>query len=266
MPTLPLADPTDPRAAELARRFAALALDRSRVRLDGLHPLKHGLRFGAAIELAVSPDKPALLALARELCPDLLERLEALVEPVSPTLFAALAPAPPSPVLAIARRPPAFDPSALLASPDAAPIVLLERPVHAGNLGAVVRVAGALEALAVLTLGGPDPWVPVALRGSSGLHFAIPVQRLEALPERLDRPIVAFHADGRPLDRAAFPPRAILAFGSERHGLSEVIRRRASDLLAIPMRPGVSSLNLATAAAIVLWTWRLGLSGRPGAR
>lgn len=266
MPTPPSVDPTDPRAAELARRFAALALDRSRVRLDGLHPLKHGLRFGAAIELAVSSDKPALLALARELCPDLLERLDALVEPVSPTLFAALAPAPPSPVLAIARRPPPFDPGTLLASADSAPIVLLDRPVHAGNLGAVVRVAGALEALAVVTLGGPDPWVPVALRGSSGLHFAIPVERLEALPERLDRPIVAFHADGRPLDRAAFPPRAVLAFGSERHGLSEAIRRRASDLLAIPMRPGVSSLNLATAAAIVLWTWRLGLSGRPGAR
>lgn len=252
------------RATSITARFAALDGDPERVRLDGLHPLKHGLRFGATIELAVSPDKPALLALTRELCPDLLARLDALVEPVTPSLFAALGPTPPSPVLAIARRPAPVDPERLLAQQGAAPLVLLDRPVHAGNLGAVVRVAGALGAAGVLTLGGPDPWVPVALRGSSGLHFAIPVQRLDRLPERLERPLLAFHADGRPLEAAGFPRGAILAFGSERHGLSAAIRDRASALVAIPMRAGVSSLNLATAAAIALWEARRRLPREPG--
>lgn len=253
--------PDASRGAEIARRFAQLAQDPSRVRLDGLHPLKHGLRFGAAIELAVSPDKAALMALAQVLCPDLVARLEALVESVAPSLFAALGPPPPSPVLAIARRPPAIEPEQLLASPDPAPIVLLERPVHAGNLGAVVRVAAALEAAAVLTVGGVDPWAPAALRGSSGLHFAVPVVRLEQLPELGTRPLFAFHADGRPLDAQPIPKGAVLAFGSERHGLSDALRRRAQALLAIPMRRGVSSLNLATAVAIALWSVRLGLCG-----
>ncbi|MCS6879282.1 MAG: TrmH family RNA methyltransferase [Geminicoccaceae bacterium] len=253
-------DPEAARSAAIARSFAALARDPSRLRLDGLHPLKHGLRFGAEVELAVSPDKEALLALARELCPDLVERLRALVEPVPPALFAALGPPPPSPVLAIARRPPSPDAALLLDDPDPAPIVLLERPVHAGNLGAVVRVAAALGARAVLALGGADPWTPAALRGSSGLHFAIPVLRLEEPPELGDRPLLAFHAEGDPLDAAPLPVRAVFAFGSERHGLSPSLRARARALLAIPMRPGVSSLNLATAVAIALWTFGLGLS------
>ncbi len=244
------------RTPSLAARFAALAADGTRVRLDGLHPLKHALRFRGTVELAVSPDKPALLALARELCPDLLPALDALVEPVAPTLFAALAPPPPSPVLAIARRP-RVDPHALLAAADPAPIVLLDRPVHAGNLGAVVRVAAALGAAGVLCLGGVDPWTPTALRGSSGLHFALPVAHLEALPVPPPRPLVVLHPEGRPLAGAEdLPERALLAFGSERHGLDPTLRARAERILAIPMRPGVSSLNLATAAAIVLWTAR----------
>jgi TrmH family RNA methyltransferase len=255
------------RAPSIAARFAALADDPARVRLEGLHPLKHALRFGGEVELAVSPDPRALLALARTLCPDLLERLEALVEPVPAGLFAALGPPPPSPVLAIARRP-RVDTSALLAPSGPAPVLLLDRPVHAGNLGAVVRVAAALGAAGVLTLGGVDPWSPAALRGSSGLHFALPVARLERLGEPVERPLVALHPEGPILDPAAptaLPPGALLAFGSERHGLDPALRARAGAVLAIPMRPGVSSLNLATAAAIVLWEARRRLPPEPRA-
>ena len=49
----------------------------------------------------------------------------------------------------------------------------------------------------------------------------------------------------------------MLAFGSEREGLSADLLARAERLLTVPMRPGVSSLNLATAAAVVLYASRL---------
>ena len=52
------------------------------------------------------------------------------------------------------------------------------------------------------------------------------------------------------------PPRSVLAFGTERHGLSEELTERAEQLIRIPMRDGVSSLNLATAVAAVLFSWR----------
>ena len=61
------------------------------------------------------------------------------------------------------------------------------------------------------------------------------------------------------IEPGAIPMRAILAFGSERRGLSPALRARAARRIAIPMRQGVSSLNLATAVAVVLYAWRLGL-------
>lgn len=212
------------------------------VQLSGFHALKHALRFGAVIERAAAPDPAAVVALAARLAPDLVTALGALLE-ADPAL---------AEVEATARRP-AVRLEAILALPGR--VVLLERPTHLGNLGAVIRVAAAAGAAAVLTTGPADPWHKQALRGAAGLQFALPVLRLDALPE-VERPIVALDPEGEPLAAAAVPDDAILAFGSERSGLSTALRARAALTLAIPMRPGVSSLNLATAAAVALYCGR----------
>ena len=240
----------------LAERFRAARRDPALAVLEGLHPLKHALRFGAEPLEVVSPDPEALLRLVAELAPDLGERVRALVRPVSAGEFAALAPSPPSsPVLALARRP-AVDLGDALARAPAAPVIVLEDPTHAGNIGAVVRVAAAAGAAAVLCVGGQDPWRPAALRGGAGLQFALPVLRVEALPE-YGRAVVALHPDGAPLRPGVLPPGALLAFGSERRGLSSALLERAALRVSIPMRAGVSSLNLATAVAIALYVDRL---------
>jgi TrmH family RNA methyltransferase len=127
----------------------------------------------------------------------------------------------------------------------------LEEPRHLGNLGACVRVAAAAAAAGVLTTGPQDPWHPDALRGSAGLHFALPVHRVRAIPAS-DRPLIALDPEGEPL--GDIPPRAILAFGTERDGLSAELLARADARVALPMAPGVSSLNLATAVAATLYT------------
>jgi TrmH family RNA methyltransferase len=75
----------------------------------------------------------------------------------------------------------------------------------------------------------------------------------------VSREIVAFDPDGEPAGHLRLGAGAILAFGSERGGLSPELLRRARHRVAIPMRPGVSSLNLATAVAVVLY----GLAGGP---
>jgi len=49
----------------------------------------------------------------------------------------------------------------------------------------------------------------------------------------------------------------VLAFGTERHGLSRELLESADARISIPMRAGVSSLNLATSVAAVLFAWRL---------
>ncbi len=204
----------------------------------------------------VATDPERLQALAQELAPDLEAWVRASVPAIEREIFEQLAPVPPETgVIAIAFRP-QVDVAALL-EPASAPVVLLENPAHLGNIGAVVRVAAAAGAAGVLTTGTRDPWQPAALRGSAGLHYTLPVARIDALAPAA-RPIVALHPDGEPLSADAIPPGAILAFGTERGGLSPALRRRAQVQLAIPMRAGVSSLNLATAVAVVLYARRPG--------
>ena len=79
--------------------------------------------------------------------------------------------------------------------------------------------------------------------------------RIDLLPDT-DRPLLAIDPEGEPLRADLMPDRAILAFGSERRGLSPAILARADRRIAIPMRPGVSSLNLASAVAVVLYACR----------
>jgi TrmH family RNA methyltransferase len=132
--------------------------------------------------------------------------------------------------------------------------VVLENPRNLGNLGACVRVAAAAGAAGVLCLGRTDPWHPEALRGSAGLHYALPVLGLAELPV-LERPLVAVDPAGEELARGSLPPASALAFGSERRGLSDELLERAELRLRIPMRANVSSLNLATAVAAALYAW-----------
>lgn len=242
--------------AAAARRFRSARRDRALAVLEGFHALKHALRFGAQLQEVAAVDPAALEQLAAELAPDVAGALTALARPVSEEELAALVPqAPRTGVVAIAARP-AFDLGAVLADPRPDPIVLLEQPRNMGNMGACVRVAAAADAAAVLTTGPNDPWHPDAIRGGAGLHFALPVAAVGDAPQG-DRPLVAIDPEGEELRPAALPERAVLAFGTERHGLSEELLARADLRLGIPMRPGVSSLNLATSVAAVLFARRL---------
>ncbi len=239
----------------LIRRYRRARRDPNLAVLEGFHALKHALRFGADVQEAVAVDAAQLHELAAELAPDLGAALSDRTAPVPAAVLAELVPqAPRTGVVAIARRPD-VDPAAVLAERRPEPVVLLEDPRTMGNMGACVRVAAAADAAGVLTTGPNDPWHPDALRGAAGLHFALPVAAVTELPES-DRPLVAIDPGGEDLRPGKLPARAILAFGTERYGLSEALLERADARLGIPMRAGVSSLNLATAVAAVLFSAR----------
>jgi TrmH family RNA methyltransferase len=252
--------PSDPLAAlRQARRDPDLVL------IEGFHALKHALRFGAEILRAAITDPEEVHKLAAVLAPDILERLPPQTPVVSPErMQAAGLKAPITGVLALARRP-AVDVPAVLADPRPAPVVLLERPRGLGNIGWCVRTAAAANVAGLLTTGIHDPWCPAAVRIGVGLQFALPVARVADDPSSgypknlLDsrRPLVAVDTQGETVRPSRLPPRAILAFGTERHGLSEQLLAHAQARVSLPMRPGVSSLNLATSVAALLYAWRL---------
>jgi TrmH family RNA methyltransferase len=251
----------------LIPRFGGARRDRSLVVLEGFHPLKHALRFGANVLEVACSDPEELDRLAGALAPDLADRLRSIARPVDPAVFEQLAPlAPSTGVIGLAERP-AIDAATVLADRRELPVVMLEDPRDLGNMGACVRVAAAADIAGVLSTGGHDPWHPDALRGAAGLHYALPVLRVGDLAaiEAAERPLLAVDPGGDPLALERLPPRALLAFGGERYGLSDTLARRADARVSIPMRAGVSSLNLATSVAAVLFAWRLARAAAPRA-
>lgn len=220
--------------------------------LEGFHAIKHALRFGAQVLGAWTADPQALEDLRKRLAPD----IQIPAQVVDAAALREVVPR--GQVVAVARKPAQPDPDTVLAGPGH--VVLLEDPRHLGNLGAVVRVAAAAGAAGVMTTGRLDPWHPDALRGSAGLHFALPVHHLRALRTG-GRQLVALDPDGEPLMPEALPRAAILAFGTERDGLSDEVLSVAERRVALPMAPGVSSLNLATAVAATLYALGFATAG-----
>ncbi|WP_030374481.1 TrmH family RNA methyltransferase [Streptomyces rimosus] len=248
------------------RRWRASAGDPASVLLDGFHALKHALRFGGDVRQVLTGDKAALLALAGELADDLTGTLDVLAEQVPLAALRTLLPkVHPTGVAALAVRPDAeANLARLRAAPRPSPVVLLENPRNLGNIGAVVRLAAGFGATGVVTTGSLDPWHPNAVRGSAGLHFASAVERL-TLPELPPGPLYALDPEGADIRTVTFPDDAILAFGSERQGISDELRERATALVAVPMQARVSSFNLATSVAMGLFHWMSRASVAPAA-
>ena len=193
-----------------ARRSPDLAV------LEGFHALKHALRFGAEILEVVAGDPEHLEQLASTLAPDLEGRFRELATQEG---------LPKDEVITVARRP-RFDLEAALRRPG--PVVYLEAPRHLGNLGAAIRVAAAADAAAVLTSGHNDPWHPDAIRGSAGLHFALPVARTRRAaarpPADRDRP----RGRGAP-GPARLDPRLRLRAPRPQRGTAQERRRAGQD-------------------------------------
>ena len=233
--------------------FAAARSNDDVVVLEGFHAVKHCLRFGGEPRDLVTDDIANLTALATLQAPDLLDAIMSMTTTISNELMRKLVPrAPASRLLAIADivRPSL---QRLFETSDR-PVVLLDDPRAANNLGAVIRVAAATGVAAVATIGSIDPWSSAAVRASAGLHYALPVAHLTAIDIPRSSAVIGFDTDGELMPiGAALPPRAVLAFGNERHGLSNLMMERADQRWRLPMRVGVSSLNLATSVAAVLY-------------
>lgn len=228
-----------------------------RVALEGFHAIKHALRFGAELEDLVTTDAAEVEQLRRTLAPDLDLAAAGLQEVEQARWDELVGRELPSPLYATAARP-SGDVGEVVGRPGV--VVLLEQPRHLGNLGAVVRVAAAAGGAGVLTTGDADPWHPMAVRAAAGLHFAIGVihttlVQATTAARAAGRGIVAVDAGRGARDLRTDPPAPtdLLLLGTERHGLSDAALAAADRRVRIPMRTDVSSLNLATAAAVVLY-------------
>jgi TrmH family RNA methyltransferase len=137
-------------------------------------------------------------------------------------------------------------------------VLVLDAVQDPGNFGTMVRTAEALGAAGVLALPGTvDAWNPKVVRAAMGSSFRLPVVAAgwdEAAPwlEREGYAVLA-SAVGAPPVGADRPERAALVVGNEGAGVSAETRARAAREVGIPLRGRAESLNVGSAASILLY-------------
>ena len=140
----------------------------------------------------------------------------------------------------------------------------LEAVRDPGNLGSILRTADAAGGAGVILVGGTcDPFSVEAVRASMGAIFATPfaqaeLEELDAWRKAAGLPLIGASLNTRERhDEPSAQNGAVLLLGNEQAGLSDEAERRCDALVRVPMRGKADSLNLAAAAAIVLYDfWR----------
>lgn len=140
-------------------------------------------------------------------------------------------------------------------------VVVCWQVADPGNLGTVLRSADAAGADAVVcTAGSVDPRSPKAVRASAGSLFHLPVVA-DAEPPAV---VAACRAHGLQVVAADsggatsytdvdFTRPTALLLGNEAHGLPPESLAAADVVAAVPILGGAESLNLAAAAAVIVY-------------
>jgi RNA methyltransferase, TrmH family len=218
--------------------------------------LQSGLKLAACFhEPDPTPRAQKLIGeMASRGCP-LYPALRAALETVSDTVNT-------QGLIVIAERPESDFDRALQARDGVAPLVVcLDSAQDPGNFGTIVRTAEAAGASGVVaTKGSVDAFAPKTLRSSMGSAFRLPIViGVEAEDLALARSaaklrMVATTAGGETVysDYDWRRP-SIVVFGNEARGVGRELLERCDERLRIPLRAPVESLNVAAAAAVILF-------------
>ena len=130
-----------------------------------------------------------------------------------------------------------------------------------GNAGTVLRAADAFGADALATTAGSvDLESPKAVRASAGSLFHLPVIGGVPWPRLAgalrDRDLLLIGADPHAeatVDQVPLERPCALVLGNEAHGLPEQVRGDLHHLARLPQYGRAESLNLAAAAAVLLY-------------
>lgn len=122
-----------------------------------------------------------------------------------------------------------------------------------GNLGAIVRTARAFGFDGMLLLAGSvDLFNDKVLRASKGHALFMP-HKYGSIEDLEGYQVIA--ADSRGGGPSPCDPPFALVFGSEAHGVSPDVLKKAKRV-GIAMQEGVESLNVGVAAGILLYEYR----------
>jgi 23S rRNA (guanosine2251-2'-O)-methyltransferase len=140
-------------------------------------------------------------------------------------------------------------------------VVALDRIQDPQNLGAICRSAECAGALGVVLAERRAAEVtPAVCKASAGAVEHLAVARVTNLADFLTRAkqagawcYGAAAQRGRPFREPDYGPRVVLVLGAEGRGLGPRVARCCDELVSIPLRGKVGSLNVGAAAAVLMY-------------
>lgn len=167
----------------------------------------------------------------------------------------------PQGIIVLALRPETGERALFERSGEVPLLVILHRINNPANAGAILRTAEAAGATAaILTQGAADIFAPKALRGAMGSSFRLPLWTGATYEEALHwcrqqriRTVCASLSARLAHTELDWKQASALIVGAEASGLTAREISQTDEALRIPMRSPVESLNVAAAAAIVLY-------------
>ena len=184
------------------------------------------------------------------------------IERVTPQVLAAMAETiNPQGVLAVART---WELPLAEVCAKAQLVVILHEVRDPGNAGTVLRAADAAGADAVIFAGDSiDPFHPKVVRSTTGSLFHLPVAVARSLGDAVaaatSAGLTTVAADVRGSDVLAARDEGLLEqrlawiFGNEARGLTETERDLVGRSVRLPIYGAAESLNLATAASVLMY-------------
>lgn len=245
----------------IVRRFRDAAAGRGdaagQLLLDGAHLVEDAIAAGVRLEIAAFTERylpsrfDTLAARAAAAGARVVVVPDAVMGAMSPVQQS-------SGVVALGRHSPA--PLTAVFTGRAPLVLLLDAIQDPGNVGAIIRTAEACGATGVVAdPAGADPFGWKALRGAMGSTFRLPVAR-HTLADAVTgarahglRILATVPRGGTPLPACDMRGPAAILLGGEGAGLGSTALEAADELITIPMRSPVESLNVAVAAALVLY-------------
>lgn len=150
---------------------------------------------------------------------------------------------------------------------NAKKVILLEDIKDLGNLGTILRTACAFCIDGIILYGNcADLYSPKCVRSSVGNLWKIPVlhtSKLEDLQEMFSgfQRVATLPLASATLKDFIPQDKTLVMFGSEANGLSEDLKKFATESVKIEMNPAVESLNLAVSCAVVMYELKMKVIG-----
>jgi TrmH family RNA methyltransferase len=223
--------------------------------LDGEHLIQEALASGIPLRIVATAERSAGGALVQQ-----VERAGVRVVVVTEPVLSAISPVQsPSGMVALATRPGGRLEDVLSRKPQL--VVMLHDVQDPGNVGAIARAAEACGATGLIcSERTADPFGWKALRGAMGSTLRLPTAARQSLRAAIAgaraaglRVCATDARGGVMLPACDLRKPAAIILGSEGAGLPADLIEAADIRVTIPMQPPVESLNVAVAAALVLY-------------